>query len=202
MDCPIRIDPVDSLSEFSWFALRVRSKFERVASLHLRDRGYEQFAPSYQAQSTWSDRKKIIERFLFPGYVFCRMNPNDRLRVLTVPGVVDILGFGARGPEAIPETEIMTVRRMVDSGVLLKPWPFLQVGQAVLIEHGPLAGLEGILDSCKGRERLVVSVTLLRRSVSTEIERDWIRPISTAAPVKRATQPQWAIRNQVVGRVS
>jgi transcription antitermination factor NusG len=159
-----------------WFALRIRSNHERISVAHLRERGYEEFAPSYQIEKRWSDRTKQIDQFLFPGYIFCRFNPNDRLPILTAPGVVDVVGFG-KIPEPIPEVEIERVRRMVQSGLLVTPYPYVQVGQAVLIERGPLSGVEGILVEVKGKVRLVVSVNLLQRSVSAEVERHSIRPI-------------------------
>ena len=159
-----------------WFAVRVRSNYEKVVELHLRDRGYQRFAPSYKIEKQWSDRKKEIEQFLFPGYVFCRLDPHDRLPVLTVPGVVGLVGFG-KVPATIPDEEIERIQRMVESGLLVKPWPFLEVGQTVLIEQGPLAGMEGILAQEKAQWRLVVSVNLLRRSVAAEVDRTWVRPV-------------------------
>ena len=65
---------------------------------------------------------------------------------------------------------------MVSSGLLVMPWPYLEVGQPVLIERGPLAGLEGILERVKNGLRIVVSVTLLQRAVAAEIDRAWVRP--------------------------
>jgi transcription antitermination factor NusG len=162
---------------FPWFALRVRSNFERVAATHLRDRGFEEFAPTYRTERQWSDRKKQVDQFLFPGYVFCRLNPEDRLPVLSIPGTVGLIGFG-KGPTAIPDHEIEAVRKMIGSGLLVGPWPFLEVGQTVLIERGPMAGVEGILQQIKKTFRLVVSVNLLQRSVSAEIDRAWIRPVN------------------------
>jgi transcription antitermination factor NusG len=159
-----------------WFALRLRSNSERIASAHLRQRGYQEFAPSYKVEKRWSDRIKQIDQFLFPGYLFCRFDPNDRLPVLSAPGVVEVVGFG-KLPQHIPEAEIERVRRMVNSGLLVTPYPYVQVGQAVLIERGPLGGVEGILVEVKGNARLVVSVNLLRRSVSAEVDRHSIRPI-------------------------
>ena len=172
-----------------WFAVRVRSNYEKIADLHLRDRGYESFVPCYKVERQWSDRKKEINRFLFPGYVFCRLDQHDRLPVLTVPGVVSLVGFG-KTPASIPDEEIERIQRMVQSGLLIKPWPFLEVGQTVLIEHGPLAGMEGILAEERGQCRLVVSVHLLRRSVAAEVDRGWVRPLqhrvnSPAAGVQR-----------------
>jgi len=161
-----------------WFALRVRSNYERIATAHLRERGFEEFSPSYQVQRRWSDRTKTMEQFLFPGYVFSRIDPKDRLLAVTVPGVVGLVGFG-KTPSAIPDQEIASIRTIVESGLLMKPWPFLEVGQRVLIERGPLAGVEGILQDVKGRFRLVVSISLLQRSVSAEVDRTWVRPIPT-----------------------
>src|ERR1700682_4315017 len=97
-----------------WFALRVRSKHEQVASLHLRRRGYEEFSPAYKVERQWSDRKKMTDQSFFPGYVFCRLDADDRLPVLTVPGVVGIVGFGD-GPTSIPEEEVERVRTMLGS---------------------------------------------------------------------------------------
>ena len=173
---------------YPWFALRVRSHYERVAATHLRDRGFEEFSPSFKAERQWSDRKKQVDQFLFPGYVFCRINPEDRLPVLTIPGAVGLVGFG-KGPSAIPENEIESVRKMVGSGLLVGPWPFLATGQSVLIERGPLTGVEGILQEIKKAYRLVVSINLLQRSVSVELDRSWIRPLPSA------TKPDDVSRN-------
>jgi transcription antitermination factor NusG len=161
---------------YPWFALRVRSHYERVTVNHLRQRGYEEFAPSCKIEKRWSDRTKQIDQFLFPGYIFCRFDPNDRLAVVTAPGVVDVVGFGKQ-PERIPDAEMDRVRKMVESGLLVTPYPYVQVGQRVLIERGPLSGLEGILVEVKGKVRLVVSINLLQRSVSAEVDRYSIRPI-------------------------
>ncbi|MBZ5607388.1 MAG: hypothetical protein LAP38_03955 [Acidobacteriia bacterium] len=162
----------------------MRSNFERTAELHLRDRGFEQFAPSYKSERKWSDRKKEVDQLLFPGYVFCRLNPNDRLPVLSVPGVVGLVGFG-KVPAPIPDPEIERIRRMVQSGLLVGPWPFLEVGQTVLIERGPLAGMEGILVEEKGNWRLVVTINLLKRSVFAQVDRNWVRPVGSQPKAKR-----------------
>jgi transcriptional antiterminator NusG len=172
-----------------WFAVRVRSNHERVSAIHLRERGYEEFAPSYQTERRWSDRRKRIEQFLFPGYVFCRFDVEHRLPVLTAPGVVGLVGFG-KIPCPVPDHEIEYVRSLIKSGLLVTPWPFLQVGQQVVIEHGPLTGVEGILQQVKGKFRLVVSINMLQRSVSTEIDRDWVRPIGK--PPSKAILPRSA----------
>ena len=160
-----------------WFAVRVRSNRERVVSLYLREIGYEEYSPSFVAERQWSDRTKLVDQPLFPGYVFCKLDSTDRLPVLKAPGVVGLVGVG-KTPIPIPAVEVERVRRMVTSGLPVMPWPYLHVGQQVLIERGPLAGLEGILERVKNRLRIVVSVTLLQRAVAAEIDRSWVRPVS------------------------
>jgi transcription antitermination factor NusG len=173
-----------------WFAVRVRSNHEKVAAEFLRLRGYEEFCPLYKAESRWSDRIKIVDRSLFPGYVFTRLDPEDRLPVLMAPGVVGMVGFG-KGPCPIPDHEVENVRRMVQSGLLVTPWPYLSEGQLVLLERGPLTGMEGIVKEVKGTLRIVVSVSLLQRSVSAEIERSWVRPLKESKSRTRLTHGPW-----------
>jgi len=172
---------------YPWFALKVRSNYERVAAMHLRDRGFEEFSPAYRTERQWSDRKKHVDALLFPGYVFCRLNPNDRLPVLTIPGAVGLIGFG-KGPTPIPDVEIESVRKMVASGLLVTPWPFLEAEQSVFIERGPLSGVEGVLKEVKNGLRVIVSVHLMQRSVSVEVDRSWICPVKSGTKI-RSAQP-------------
>jgi transcription antitermination factor NusG len=76
---------------------------------------------------------------------------------------------------------------MTESGLIVAPWPYLQVGQGVVIERGPLAGVEGILQEIRKTFRLVVSIGLLQRSVSAEVDRTWIRPVQRQARQARNT---------------
>jgi len=159
----------------AWYALRVRSRHENTVALHLQARGYESFVPLYKSKRRWSDRFKEIELPLFAGYVFCQFNLLDRLPILTVPGIVHIVGVG-RIPAPIDETEIVAIQAAIKSGLPRRPWPFLEIGHRVRIEHGPLCGIEGILLGFRGHERLVLSVTLLQRSVAVQVDQTWVKP--------------------------
>jgi transcription antitermination factor NusG len=159
-----------------WYALWVRSRYENTVASHLQARGYESFLPLHKCRRRWSDRFKEIELPLFPGYVFCRFNPLNRLPILSVPGVVCAVGFdGTLVP--IDETEIAAIQAAVNSGLPCQPWPFLQIGQKLRIEYGPLCGVEGILLGFRGHQRVVLSVTLLQRSVAVQIEGAWVQPL-------------------------
>src|SRR6516162_422069 len=157
-----------------WFALRVRSNFEKPASQMLRQKGYEEFLPTYVQRSRWSDRTKSITRPLFPGYLFCRFDPNARLPILVTPGVVSVVGLG-KTPVPISEQEIEAVQALLRSGLAAMPWPYVSVGQRLVIERGPLSGVEGILEEVKSQYRFIVSVNLLKRSVAAEIDAEWVR---------------------------
>lgn len=171
--------PISDAGVRQWFALRVRSNYERFVQSALQGKSYEEFLPLWRKRVRWSDRFKEIDVPLFPGYVFGKFDVNRRLPILTIPGVVNIVSTGA-WPEPVDEAELDQVRRFVSSGLPVGPWPFLQVGDRVLIERGALAGLEGILVQTKTQCRVVVSVGLLQRSVAVEIDRACVRPV--AAP--------------------
>ena len=161
---------------YPWFALQVRSRYENIVTAHLTGMGYESFLPLYMSRRRWSDRFKEIEAPLFPGYVFCRLNPLDRLPILMTPGVFHVVGMG-KTPVAIEETEITAIQAAIKSGLSSRPWPFMEVGQRVRIEYGPLCGLDGVLLDFRGHHRLVLSVTLLRRSIAVQVEEAWVTPI-------------------------
>jgi transcription antitermination factor NusG len=161
---------------YPWFALQVRSRYENIVTAQLGGMGFESFLPLYMCRRQWSDRFKEIECPLFPGYVFCRLNPLNRRPILMVPGVSLIVGMG-KTPAPIDEAEIAAIQATIKSGLPSQPWPFIQIGQRVRIEHGPLCGLEGILMEFRAHHRLVLSVTLLQRSIALQVEDAWVTPI-------------------------
>ena len=171
-----------------WFAVRVKSRCEKAVATMAQSKGFEEFLPLYQSRRRWSDRLKSLELPLFPGYLFCRLDPQYRLPLLTIPGVLHFVGIG-KSPAPIEDAEIAALQIAVRSGLLTEPWPFLEIGQRVRLDEGPLSGLEGILIGTSKLERLVVSVTLLKRSVAVSIERHWATPLgrsgqSLATPVQ------------------
>jgi len=163
--------------QLPWYALRIQSRLASLASTTLRGKGYQEFLPLYRSRRRWSDRTKELELPLFPGYLFCRFDVSDRLPILTTPGVIGIVGIG-KTPAPVDLDEIEAVRAILRSGLAAQPWPSLAVGSKVYIERGPLAGLEGIITNTDKVYRLIVSVSLLQRSVAVEIDREWARPIA------------------------
>jgi len=165
--------------QWPWFAILARSGREKYATMLLENGGFECFLPISKSTRKWSDRMKDIDVPLFPGYLFCRMNPNDRLPVLTTPGVMQIAGIG-KMPIPVDEHEIEAVRQIERSGLAATPWPYLRVGNTARIEEGPLRGVAGIVVKIKSALKLVLSIELLQRSIAVEIDRNWISPCDTA----------------------
>jgi len=160
-----------------WYAVQTRSKHEKSVSGLLEAKGYEQLLPLYQSWHRSSGRMQGVLLPLFKSYLFCRFDPLRRLPILMTPGVSMIVGRG-REPEPIPTEEIARIQASCASGLQVIPWPYLERGDAVRVECGPLQGVEGIFVNEKNTCRLVVSVEILRRSVAVEVDRDWIRPIA------------------------
>ena len=159
----------------SWFALNTRFRYEDFVAKQLSGKGYDTFLPIYESRRRWSDRVKKLEIPLFPGYLFCRFDAMDRLPILTTPGMIQIVGFG-KTPVPVPDAEIAAIRAATIGNLSREPWPYLQVGQKVKVECGPMRGVEGILLNVKGSHRLVLSVTLLQRSVAVEVNSNWVVP--------------------------
>jgi len=157
-----------------WFALRVKARSEKTVAAIAREKGYEEFLPVYQCHRRWSDRVKLVELPLFPGYVLCRLEAENRLPLLKIPDVLHFVSIG-RNPIPVEDTDIEAIQTALRSGLSAQPCPYLEVGQRVRLEQGPLAGLEGILAGVKDQKRIVVSVTLLRKSFAVEIDRQWVR---------------------------
>lgn len=167
----------------SWFALTVKPKHEKLAAENLKSKDLEVFLPVYQVKRAWSDRTKRLDVVLFPGYTFCRFAMEERLKVLTTPGITSIVGV-SKVPAPVDDQEIVSLRGLVASGFPLQPRPYLQAGQAVRIGSGPLCGVWGTLVREKDSLRVVVSVELLRRSVAVELDREMLHTsdLRTAAP--------------------
>lgn len=160
----------------SWYAVRVRSNCEKSVSQVLHEKGFDEFLPTYKKLSRWSDRYKIIQAPLFPGYVLCDSDLTCRSQVMSTPGVVGIVRFGSDFAP-VPELEVVALQMLCRQGSGVLPWPYLEQGDKVRIEHGPLKDFEGILIAFKGSLRIAVSINILGRSVSAEIDRQWIRPL-------------------------
>jgi transcription antitermination factor NusG len=165
-----------------WFALRVKGRSEKAISNVLADKGYTAFLPVYPSRSWRSSGPGRVELPLFPGYVFCRFDVNRRLPILKTPGVLYIVSVG-RAPATVDDREIVSLQKAVEHRLVTGPSEFLQVGTKVRIVEGSLSGVEGILLEFKNSVQLILSISLLCRSVRVEVPRDCV--VAGSAPALR-----------------
>jgi transcription antitermination factor NusG len=152
-----------------WFAFRVRPRHEKSVALYLREKREECFVPLIRSTRTWAKRVAHIDLPLFSGYVFCRSHRFGLLPILKTPGVVDVIRAG-NSPVPIPGSEISALERAIDASVPIEPCPYVEVGQKVEIRSGPLSGVAGIVSDRRKSGHLILSVSLLRRSVLVHID--------------------------------
>ncbi|HKX32302.1 MAG TPA: UpxY family transcription antiterminator [Blastocatellia bacterium] len=156
-------------SKNPWFALQTMPRGEKKIDRLLRQKGYECFTPTYREKRRWSDRTVEIRRPLFPNYVFCRLDYSVIGKVVSTPGVIKIVGFGGK-PAEIEVEEINALQLIAQSHFVGEPWNYLPDGTQVVVETGPLTGIKGIICRDGAKKRLIISVTLLQRSMAIQLD--------------------------------
>jgi len=152
-----------------WYAVYTCANHEHRVAEQFAIRDIEHFLPQYETMSRWKDRRVLLHRPLFPGYVFVHLALGNRLQVQQVPGVVHLVGFNGT-PTAVPEDELLGIREVMNRGMRAKPHPFLTVGRRVRVKAGPLTGVQGILVRRKSKLRFVITVDLIMRSIAVEMD--------------------------------
>lgn len=174
-----------AMNDARWYAIQAKSNFENRMSRDLEVRGVESYCPSFREVHQWADRKKVVARPIFPGYVLARFpdSAESRLRVLQSAGAVRILGSAGK-IEPIPTIEVDSIKKTLDSGRPCAPHHFLKEGTQVRVRRGALRNAEGILVQTKNDSRLVLSISLFSRSIATEVD---LRDVEILRPARLQT---------------
>jgi transcription antitermination factor NusG len=152
-----------------WFAAYTFSCQEKRVALHLSLRNIDFFLPLHRKTNHWRNGlHMLIERPLFPGYVFVKINSKDRARVLELSGVHSLVGAG-RQPTPLLYEEIEALRRGMHL-LNAEPHPVLRSGERVLIRKGPLEGMTGIVVRQKNSVRVILTLELIVKSISVEVD--------------------------------
>jgi transcription antitermination factor NusG len=168
-------EPLGALTKPCWYAAYTSAQHEKRVAADLGMRGVENFLPLYSSVRHWKDRRVRLDLPLFPGYVFVHLALRERLRVLKVPGVAKLVGFGGL-PVALPDEQVCALRAGLNGHLRAQPHPYLAVGRRVKVVRGPLQGGEGILIRKKGVFRVVLSLELIMRSVIVEVDSADVEP--------------------------
>lgn len=170
---------ISELCHESWYAIRTRSRHEKVVRDQLVGRGIEPLLPLRISVSQWKDRRKTLQLPLFPGYCFAKFALADRMPVLQAPGVIEIVGQ-AHSPEPVPLRDIEAIKALIINTQKYDPHPYFFEGVAVEVIRGPLAGLQGHLMKKANRCRLVIAVHTILQAVSVEIDASDVVPLPMA----------------------
>jgi len=176
---------VPSEPQACWYAAYTTARHEKRVAEHLQQRDIEYFLPLYETVRRWNNGRHRVQLPLFPSYVFVRFVTRDKLKVLQVPGLLQLVTFQG-APAPLPEAEIDILRSALAAGIPAQPYRYLSVGSKVEICRGPLQGLRGILLRHQGQFRVVLSVEMIMRSIVVEVEACDVvaldRPRSSAWP--------------------
>lgn len=161
-----------------WFAVWTRSRHEDLVRSQLVQKSLEVFLPKVQAWSSRKDRRKLIEKPLFPGYLFVRtlLNRQTHLEIVKCRGVVKVLGFEKDEATPVPDEEIESVKLLLASGAEVAVHLYIRVGELVKVVSGPFRGAVGRVAQVRGHRRLVVSLEILDKSVSVVLEEEKVVP--------------------------
>lgn len=157
-----------------WYALYTRPRFEKKVNAELKIKRIEAFLPMHSVVRFWSDRKKKVEVPLFPSYVFVHVNLKERYHSLQTQGVLRMVSFNGV-PARIPDYQIEAVRRVLQTGFVPQPHPYLTKGDKVEIILGPLKGLTGFIMECRGKKRFIISIDKIGQSMAIEIESRYLK---------------------------
>jgi transcription antitermination factor NusG len=170
----------------NWFAAYTNSHHEKRVASHFGERRIESFLPLYLALHRWKNRCEVdLDLPLFPNYVFVHIDPRDRIRVLEVPGVLSLVGFG-RTLAPLSDFEIEALRSCIGQRKI-EPHPYLVIGERVRIKAGPMTGMEGVLVRKKSNFRVVLALDVIMQCVAVEVDADDLEPAAKHA--RRAVLP-------------
>jgi transcription antitermination factor NusG len=164
----------------SWHVLHVLSNHEKRVAQHLVVRSVEHYLPLYSEKVKWTDRTVVAERPLFSGYVFVRFTPNDRISVISTPGVLRLLGD--QSWDMVRDEELGQIRSGLASGLSLRPYLGMNVGTKVRVKHGVFAGVEGVVTELRKQCRVIITLAAVRQSFSLEAGMDELDILSKAKP--------------------
>ena len=172
----------DDDEKLFWYALHVRANCERAVRNQLEYQGYELYLPTVHVLRRWSDRVKHLDIPLFAGYLFCRFDARNPLPILSVSGVVQIVGMG-NSPVPVAENIIRDIKTVQKSGLWYSNVSHAVSGQRVVVERGPLTGVQGVLVETREANRLAISISMLQRSLVVEVDANWIRVLPSDVQV-------------------
>jgi transcription antitermination factor NusG len=153
-----------------WYVLHVIANHEKRVAQYLSGRSIEYYLPLYKERARWSDRTVINERPLFTGYVFVRFPQQNRISVISTPGVLRVLGYGIQ--DMVSDEELDRIRVGLDSGMVLRPHPDVTMGTRVRVRDGVFGGIEGMVTELRHRCHVIIALSAANQCFSLEVDQN------------------------------
>jgi transcription antitermination factor NusG len=166
----------ESMHESPWNVLHVTANHEKRVAQHLNCRAVEHYLPLYTERSHWTDRTVELERPLFAGYVFIRFSAPQKLSIISIPGVLQVLG--GNGCQTVSSQELDRIRLALSGGQRLRPHPFLAVGVQVRVRGGIFDGAQGVVAEMRRECKVVIALSGVQQSFSLEIGMDQLELVN------------------------
>lgn len=165
------------MDELPWDVLHVVANHEKRVANHLTVRSVKHYLPLYRKLSKWTDRSVMIDRPLFTGYLFVRFSPSERLSVISVPGVIRLLG--GDGAHPVSADQIWRIREGIAKGYSLLPHPFVAAGTEVRVRGGVFDGVKGVVAEFHHRCKVVIALDAVQQCFCLEIGLEQIEILDT-----------------------
>ena len=161
-----------------WHILVTRSRFEKKCENLLSLNGFETYLPLLRELKQWSDRKKWVEKPLFPGYIFVKFSSKERFNVIHTDGIARIVQF-EQVDYCIEEKLIDGIKAYLndESKPILVNTLDIEIGEEILIKHGPFKGLNGTLTQLKGKTRVLIAIMAIGQAFVIELKGNDIEKI-------------------------
>jgi transcription antitermination factor NusG len=154
-----------------WYAVYTIVRHEKAVQKVFCDKSIDTFLPLRETLKRWKDRTKKVHVPLFPGYLFVNIGntPLERKDVLSTRSVIRVLGFGSE-PTPVPAEQIHAIQVLLESKLDFSDHCGYEPGREVVVVNGPLRGIRGRIVELRTQCRLILSVDMIRRSVSVEVD--------------------------------
>ena len=158
------------MQESPWHVLHVAANHEKRIVQHLNIRAVEHYLPLYTERSRWTDRTVQLDRPLFAGYVFVRFSSRQKLSVISIPGVLNVLG--GNGCDTVSPEELDRIRLALTDDYPLRPHSWLAVGMHVRVRGGVFDGVRGLVTEMRGHCKVVIALSAVQQCFSLEMGMD------------------------------
>lgn len=170
----------DAQFRVNWYAVYTTSRHEKRVAEHFSHREIDHYLPLYRTERKWKDGSRVtLQLPLFPGYIFVHIPRIERIRVLSVPGALAIVGGTGGEPAPLPDAAIEGLRRGLEVRQA-EPHPLLTVGQRARIRSGAFEGMEGVVVKKKNSFRVVLTLEQIMQSIAVEVAEADLEPLLDA----------------------